>query len=62
MHSSVLQNKAQPALSVLAMDVGWSIQTVRTILQELTRIANHLLHLACHAGDVGCLLALLLLP
>ena len=32
----------------------------RMLLVEVTRIENHLLNVACHAGDLGCLLALLL--
>nr|APQ44788.1 NADH dehydrogenase subunit 7 [Diplonema papillatum] len=44
---------------VLHVDVAMEGQLIRVLLQEVTRVANHLLNIACHAGDVGCLVALL---
>ena len=35
------------------------VSSYRLLLQEIARIENHLLNVACHAGDLGCLLSLL---
>jgi len=35
------------------------VSSYRLMLQEVARVENHLLNIACHAGDLGCLLALL---
>ncbi len=44
---------------LLLVSVCYSSQLLRSLLMELTRIENHLLNVACHAGDVGCLIGLL---
>nr|QHQ98680.1 NADH dehydrogenase subunit 7 [Rhynchopus humris] len=45
--------------STLSVSIGSTTSSLRIILAELTRIENHLLNIACHAGDLGCLVALL---
>ena len=35
------------------------VSSYRLLLQEIARIENHLLNVACHAGDLGRLLSLL---
>ena len=45
---------------MFSIAVSYSTCALRAVLMELTRIENHLLNIACHAGDVGCLVALLL--
>lgn len=44
---------------LLVVDVAYTYQLHRIVLTEVTRIENHLLNIACHAGDLGCLLSLL---
>jgi len=44
---------------LLVVDVAYTYQLHRIVLTEVTRIENHLLNVACHAGDLGCLLSLL---
>jgi len=46
-------------LILLSVDVGHTHQLHRCVLVEVSRIENHLLNVACHAGDLGCLLSLL---
>lgn len=41
----------------VACSTGTSMQ--RILLVELARVSNHLLNVACHAGDMGVLVALL---
>ena len=43
------------------MRVCMVVTSYRLLLQEVARIENHMLNIACHAGDIGCLLALLVL-
>ena len=45
---------------MVGIDVCLVHQLHRTVLVETTRVENHLLNVACHAGDMECLLALLL--
>ena len=47
---------------LLDVDVEYTVCLLRCVLVESTRVQNHLLNVGCHAGDVGCLIALLLLP
>jgi len=44
---------------LLEVDVCHTLQMHRLLLVEVSRVENHLLNVACHAGDLGCLLALL---
>nr|ATQ37461.1 NADH dehydrogenase subunit 7 [Diplonema ambulator] len=44
---------------LLHIATGYRHAIARVMLVESTRIQNHLLNIACHAGDVGCLVALL---
>jgi len=44
---------------LLEVDVFYTVQMHRQLLVEVARVENHLLNVACHAGDLGCLLALL---
>jgi len=45
--------------SALSIDVCLGHHVHRQLLVEVSRVENHLLNIACHAGDLGCLLALL---
>jgi len=36
-----------------------STSMLRCVMLEITRKLNHLLNIACHAGDLGCLLCVL---
>nr|QHQ98665.1 NADH dehydrogenase subunit 7 [Diplonema japonicum] len=47
------------AEQLLAVVVSTQDMLARALLTESTRMQNHLLNIACHAGDVGCLVALL---
>ena len=47
------------AMDLLEVEVSYAHHLIRVLLSELARIENHLLNVACHAGDLGCLLALL---
>jgi NADH:ubiquinone oxidoreductase subunit D len=44
-----------------ALQIRCSTLTVltRSVLTEYARVENHLLNVACHAGDVKCLVSLL---
>lgn len=44
---------------LMSVDVCYVHHLMRMLLVEVSRIENHLLNIACHAGDLGCLLALL---
>lgn len=44
---------------LLDVDVEYTVCLLRCVLVESTRVQNHLLNVGCHAGDVGCLIALL---
>ena len=46
-------------MSLLSTPVAYLVQLHRILLVECTRVENHLLNIACHAGDLGRLLALL---
>lgn len=59
---SMLSNElcyAETLEALLEVEVSYAHHLVRVLLAELARIENHLLNIACHAGDLGCLLALL---
>lgn len=45
--------------NLLEVDVCTTHQLHRQLLVEVSRVENHLLNIACHAGDLECLLALL---
>ena len=47
------------AMVLLEVEVSYAHHLIRVLLSELARIENHLLNIACHAGDLGCLSALL---
>lgn len=44
---------------MLSIAVSTHVMLHRVLLVECSRVQNHLLNIACHAGDVGCLVALL---
>nr|QHQ98631.1 NADH dehydrogenase subunit 7 [Namystynia karyoxenos] len=44
---------------MLGVTIAVTGSLLRTIMLETTRMLNHSLHVACHAGDLGCLLCLL---
>ena len=46
--------------SLLCISTNTVTASLRVVLVEITRIENHLLNIACHAGDLGCLVALLI--
>jgi len=45
--------------TLLEVEVCYAHQLHRQLIVEVSRVENHLLNVACHAGDLGCLLALL---
>jgi len=43
----------------VGVTVSLSVGVARCIIHEVNRMLNHMLNIACHAGDLGCLLCLL---
>lgn len=44
---------------IMTVSIAVSDSVLRCIMLEVTRMLNHLLNIACHAGDLGCLLCVL---